>query len=79
MLVSDMVLFVHPYGYWLDKPATELTTFLTRMRTTVKVSVAQAADIGANFRTIASYFPPTIPSELFDENLGKPHTPPEPD
>jgi hypothetical protein len=77
MLVADRVLFVHLYGYWLDKPATELTTFLKQICTTVKVSLAQAADMGANFRTIASYyFPPMIPQELFDVILGKPHTPP---
>ena len=52
------------------------------MRTTVKVSVAQAADMGANFRTIDTYFPPTIPDALFDIILGStyiPTIPPEPD
>jgi hypothetical protein len=79
MSVADRVLFVHPYGYWLDKPATKLTDFLKQMHMTVKVSVAQAADMGANFRTIASYFPPMIPQELFDAILGKLHIPPKPD
>jgi hypothetical protein len=79
MLVADRGLFVHPYGYWLDKPSTKLTTFLKQMRPTVKVSVEQAADMGTNFRTIDSYFPPTIPPELFDAILGQPHAPPEPD
>jgi hypothetical protein len=49
------------------------------MRTTVKVSVAQAADMGANFRHIDSYFPPCIPPELFDVILGRPDIPKEPD
>jgi hypothetical protein len=79
MLVADRGLFIHPYDYWLDKPSTELTTFLKQMRPTVKVSVEQAADMGPNFRSIASYFPVPIPPELFDVILGKPHIPPEPD
>ena len=82
MLAADRSLFTHPYEHWLDKPTTQLQTFLLRMRTTVKVSVAQAADMGAHFRTIDSYFPPTIPDTLFDIILGStyiPSIPPEPD
>jgi hypothetical protein len=79
MLASDRDLFVHPYDYWLDKTILQLNTFLRRMRTTVKVSVAQAADMGANFRTIDSYFRPTIPLAIFDVILGTTYIPPEPD
>jgi hypothetical protein len=79
MLAADRCLFVHPYSYWLDKSSTELKTFLKQMRPTVKASVAQAADMGAHFRPIDSYFPPCIPPALFDVILGKPHIPPEPD
>jgi hypothetical protein len=79
MLVADQDLFVHPYDYWLNKPISELNTFLKRMRTTVKVSVAQAADMGANFRTLDSYFPLPIPLALFDVILGTTYIPPEPD
>jgi hypothetical protein len=79
MLAADRRLFVHPYSYWLDKPSTELQTFLKRMRLTVKASVEQAANMGVNFRPIHSYFPLCIPPELFDVILGKPHIPPEPD
>jgi hypothetical protein len=79
MLASDKSLFVHPYSYWLDKPSTELQTFLKRMRLTVKTSVEQAANMGVHFRPIDSYFPPCIPPELFDVILGKPPIPPEPD
>jgi hypothetical protein len=78
MLAADRSLFTEPYEYWLDKPTTRLQTFLQRMRTTVKVSVAQAADMGANFRSIDSYFLPLIPPELFDGILGLPPIPPEP-
>ena len=28
MLAADRDLFVHPYDHWLDKPTTQLTTFL---------------------------------------------------
>jgi hypothetical protein len=79
MLAADRDLFTHPYKYWIDKPTTRLKTFLQSMRTTVKVSVAQAADMGPNFRSIDSYFPPTIPAHLFDVILGLPPIPPEPD
>jgi hypothetical protein len=81
MLAADRRLFVHPYSYWLlDKPSTELQTFLKRMRQTVKASVEQAANMaGVNFQPIDSYFPPCIPPELFDVILGKPPISPEPD
>jgi hypothetical protein len=79
MLAADRSLFTQPYGYCIDKPTTQLQTFLERMPTSVKVSVAQAADMGAHFRTINSYFPPTIPPVLFDVILGLPPIPPEPD
>jgi hypothetical protein len=79
MLAADRSLFVHPYSYWLDKPSTELQTFLKRMRPTVKTSVEQAANMGVNFRPIDLYFPPYIPPELLDVILGKPPIPPEPD
>jgi hypothetical protein len=80
MLASDRSLFVHPYSYWIDKPTFDLAAFLKRMQlVTVQVSVAQAADMGANFCTIDSYFSPVIPPEFFDVILGKPHIPPEPD
>jgi hypothetical protein len=79
MLVADRDLFVHPYDYWLYQPTAQLTTFLKRMRTTVKVSVTQAADMRAHFRTIDSYFPPQIPYELFDVILGQPYIPPVPE
>jgi hypothetical protein len=55
MLAADRRLFVHPYTYWLDKPTTELKTFLKRMWPTVKARVAQAADMGTHFRSIDSY------------------------
>jgi hypothetical protein len=78
MLAADRSLFTETYEYWLDKPTTLLQTFLQRMRTMVKVSVAQAADMGANFRPIDSYFLPLIPPELLDVILGLPPIPPEP-
>jgi hypothetical protein len=53
MLPSDRSLFTHPYEYWLTQPTTQLLTFIKRIKVTVKVSVAQAADMGANFRAIA--------------------------
>ena len=49
------------------------------MKTTVKVSVAQAADMGANFRPIDAYFPPVIPAHLFEVILGTAYVPPVPD
>jgi hypothetical protein len=79
MLAADRSLFTKPYEHWLDKPTTQLQTFLKRMRITVKVSVTQAADMGTHFRTIDTYFPPTIPAHLFDIILGHPPIPPEPD
>jgi hypothetical protein len=79
MLSADRALFTHPYEYWIDQPTTRLHTFLHRMRLTVKVSLAQAADMGTNFRSIDSYFSPLIPPALFDVILGLPHIPPEPD
>ena len=79
MLVADRDLFVHPYEYWIDQPTAQLATFLKRMRPTVKVSVNQAADMGANFRTIDSYFPRQLPPDLIANILGRPYIPPEPD
>jgi hypothetical protein len=79
MLVANMCLFVHPYSYWLEKSSTQLKNFLKWMRPTVKASAAQAADMGAHFRPIDSYFLPHIPPAFFDVILGKPHIPPEPD
>jgi hypothetical protein len=81
MLAANRSLFTQPYEYWIDKPAIQLQTFLQRMRMSVKVvSVAQATDMmGAHFRTIDSYFPPTIPPDLFDVILGLPPIPLEPD
>jgi hypothetical protein len=49
MLVADQDLFVQEYDYWLDKTLPELNTFLKGMRTMARVSMAQAADMGANF------------------------------
>jgi hypothetical protein len=79
MLVADRDLFVHPYEYWIDQPTAQLATFLKRMRPTVKVSVNQAADMGANFRTIDSYFPRQLPPDLIANILGRPYIPPKPD
>jgi hypothetical protein len=54
MLAADRSLFTHDYDYWLTQPTTQLLTFIKKMKTTVKVSVAQAADMGKNFRAINS-------------------------
>jgi hypothetical protein len=61
MLAADRRLFTQPYDYWLTKPTSPLKTFLLRMKPSVKTSILQAADMGANFRTIDNYFPPAIP------------------
>jgi hypothetical protein len=79
MLANDRKIFTKPYDYWLDRPTSQLKTFLQRMRATVKASVAQASDMGPNFRPITSYFPPTIPQDIFDIILGTNYHPPEPD
>jgi hypothetical protein len=52
---------VHPYEFWITRQTSQLVTFLKRMWTTVKTSVAQAADMGPHFRAIDTYFPPQIP------------------
>jgi hypothetical protein len=79
MLAADRSLFTKPYDYWITQPTTQLLTFLKRMKPTVKVSVAQAADMGANFRSIDSYSPPLVPAHLFDLILGTPYIPADPD
>jgi hypothetical protein len=79
MLIADQNLFVHDYDYWLDKTIPQLKTFLNQKRLAVMVSVTQAADMGANFRTIDSYFPTAIPLERFDVILGTMYIPLEPD
>jgi hypothetical protein len=79
MLAADRRLFTKPYDYWLDQPTAQLKTFLLRMRPTVKTSVLQAADMGANFRTIDTYFPPPIPQAIIDAIHILPYFPPEPD
>jgi hypothetical protein len=79
MLASDRSLFTHPYKYWLTQPTTQLLTFIQRMKVTVKVSVAQAADMGSNFRAIDSYFPPLVPAHLFDSIPGTAYIPPDQD
>jgi hypothetical protein len=79
MLADDRKLFTKPYDHWIDQPTSQLKTFLQRMRATVKASVAQAADMGSNFRPIDSYFPPHIPQDIFKIILGNTYHPPEPD
>jgi hypothetical protein len=79
MLSTNCDLFTQTYEHWLDKPTTQLQTFLQRMRTTVKVSVAQAADMGTQFKPIDWYFPVPIPPHSFDIILGRPPIRPEPD
>jgi hypothetical protein len=79
MLAADRSLFTKPYDYWITQPTTQVLTFLKRMKPTVKVSVAQAADMGANFRSIDSYFPPLVPAHLFDLILGTPYIPADPE
>jgi hypothetical protein len=79
MLATDRVLFTKPYEYWISQPTNQLLTFLKRMKTTVKFSVTQAADMGAHFRSIDSYFPPVIPAHHFKVILGTPYVPPVPD
>jgi hypothetical protein len=70
MLAADRSLFTEDYDHWLTQPTSQLLTFIKRMKTTVKVSVAQAADMGPNFRAIDSYFSPLVPALLFDIILG---------
>jgi hypothetical protein len=79
MLANDRKIFTKPYEYWIDQPTSQLQTFLQRMRATVKASVAQASDMGPNFRPIDSYFPPTIPQGIFDIILQTTYHPPEQD
>jgi hypothetical protein len=45
--------------------------------TVTKVSVAQAADMGTNFRPIDSYFSPLVPAHLFDIIVGTAYVPPD--
>jgi hypothetical protein len=79
MLADDRKIFTKPYTYWIDQPTSQLKTFLQQMRATVKASMEQTADVGAHFRPIDSYFPPTIPQGIFDVILGTTYHPPEPD
>lgn len=80
MLANDRKIFSKAYDYWLDRQTPQLETFLKRTCATVKASVEQASDTGANFRPIESYFPPTIPQDtIFDIILGTTYHPPEPD
>jgi hypothetical protein len=79
MLAANHSLFTKPYEHWLDTPTTQLQTFLKRMRLTVKVSVTQAANMGTHFRTMDTYFPPTISAHYIDIILGHSPIPPEPD
>ena len=79
MLAADRQIFTKPYEYWLDKPTSQLKTFRTCTRTTVKTSILQAKDMGKNFRTIDSYFPPPIPQHVIDAIHLIPYFPPEPD
>jgi hypothetical protein len=76
MLAADRSLFTEEYDYWLTQPNSQLLTFIKRMKTTVKVSVAQAADMGSNFRSIDPYFSPLVPAHLFDIVLGPAYIPP---
>jgi hypothetical protein len=78
MLSADLKLFTRPYEFWITRQTSQLVTFLKRMRTTVKTSVAQAADMGTHVRTIDTYFPPQIPQALFDVILCTPYVPPAP-
>jgi hypothetical protein len=78
MLAVDCSIFTKPYEYWITQPTTQLLTFLKRMKFTVKVRVAQAADMGANFRSIDYYFSPLVSAHLFDLMLGTPHIPAAP-
>jgi hypothetical protein len=79
MLAANRQLFTHPYKYWIAQPTSQLHTFLQRMRTTVKTSILQANNLGTNFRTIDTYFPPVIPPAIFAAILDSPYIPPEPD
>jgi hypothetical protein len=79
MLAADRCLFTQPYNYWLTKPTSQLKTFILRMKPTVKTSIIQAADMGANFRTIDNYFPLAIPQHVIDAIHIIPYFAPEPD
>jgi hypothetical protein len=79
MLATDCRLLTQPYDYWLTTPTSQLKTFLLRMKPTVKTSILQAADTGANFRTIDNYFPPAIPQHVIDAIHIIPYFQPEPD
>jgi hypothetical protein len=79
MSAADCRLFTQPYDYWLTKLTSQLKTFLLRMKPTVKTSILQAADMGANFRTIDNYFPPAIPQHVIDAIHIIPYFSPEPD
>jgi hypothetical protein len=80
MLAADRKIFTKPYEYWIDQATSQLQTFLQRMRATVHASVAQAADMGVNFRPIDTYCPPSsIPQGIFNVILGITYIPPEPD
>jgi hypothetical protein len=63
MLASGRSLFTEQdYKYWLTQPTTQLLTFIKRMKITVKVSVAQAADLGANFTSFGQNI--RVPDEI---------------
>jgi hypothetical protein len=79
MLSANHKLFTHPYEFWITRQTSHLVTFLQRMCTTVKTSVAQAANMGTHFRTIDTYFPQQLPQALFDVILGTPYVPPVPE
>jgi hypothetical protein len=66
MLAADRRLFTQPYDYWLTKPTSQLKTFLLHMKPTVKTSILQAADMGANFCNIDNYFPLALPQHVID-------------
>jgi hypothetical protein len=77
MLASNHSFFTKDYDHWITQPTSQLLTFLKRMKLAVKVSAAQAADMGVNFCPIDAYFSPLVPAHLFDIILDTAYIPPD--
>jgi hypothetical protein len=70
MLASDRSIFHYPLEQRQTHNTNQLRNFLSFARPVVQISVAQAKDMGKNFRSIDEYFRPVIPQHVIDAILG---------
>jgi hypothetical protein len=70
MLASDRSIFQYPLAQRQTHSTNQLRNFLSFARPVVQTSIAQANDMGENFKSIDDYFRPVIPQHVIDAILG---------